>query len=612
MEEEKPIHCFPGKTESVVWNDFGFYMGEDGRIDKSQAICRLCHKGVKYLGNTTNLHRHLAKHRRDDTSYTSSGDENVVSSGQSLVTNFITNANRSEALNLLVGEFLIENMLSPDIVETQSFVNMLGIADPTFQVQPKQFYSDGLLTPLYVKCRSSLTDIIRSTPTASLTVDFWESKSKKTYMTTSAHIINNDWKFESYVVSSKPKPVSLAAEFQDLSKALDLQLKPLVVVGDPSVIEAPPDGIVIECLGLAINRAAMHVLNYKHIPKCVKLARKIAKYSRNHMSVEDETMSSNCDEHWIVTFEMMNKTIQNREKLASSDVLTTSKVHYDELLQTIEHIVTILKPLKLAVDHMLQQPEMIVSLVLPILRKLETSLSDDDEDACLVKELKSEMRNSFKTLYQSEDVKDFLLVSCLLDPLFKELLFVDVSSLKRAREKLSKSAIEVSKTMTIPEVAEDKTQQQLYEYVMMPDDITGEPSMKRIKAEVNDSDDVKIENNTETPVRSVSDWLSDIVSKKAFTSKEGTQGRVNSEIERYLSVEQSTSFPLSWWQSHQSVYPILARVARQFLCTPAMSLPPDVLFNVKSHDVRIRRHALPDKFVDKMVFLNSNYHKLKD
>ena len=627
MADEKPIiYGFPGKTKSVVWEHFGFYMGENGILDKSRAICRLCHHGVRYLGNTTNLHAHLTKHRRvsslpspsgtirvlpptavplgsyhSDGRFVSSMDENVVSSGQAaMLTNQLTNfTNRSESLNLLIGEFLIENMLPPDIVETQSFVNMIGTADPTYRVQPKQYYSDGLLTQLYDTYRSSLTDLIKSTPTASLhvTVDMWESKSKKTYTTISAHVITNDWNFESYVMSSKPKSDKMAEDLDEFWSSLDMQLKPLVVVGDPSVIEAPTDGIVIECLGSAINRAATNALNYKHVPKAIELARKLGKSAKIKLSIDDDNESG---EHWIATYEMMSKILQKREKLASTD---TSNV--DEMLQTIEQIVSCLKPLKSAADHMLEQPELIVSLVLPVLRKLEVSLCADNGNSRLAKELKSEMWNSLKDLYQDENVKDYLLVSSLLDPRFKELLFVGVPSLKRARESLVKSATEVSKSISISEATDEPRQQ--HSFVMVPDEVTGEPSVKRIKTEFIDA-----KPESSSSAGSEGDWLSDVVSKKAFSSKEETQENVNAEIERYLSVEQTTSYPLVWWQSRQTIYPILARVARQYLCTPATSLPPEIMFNVKSHDVSVRRHVLPDKLIDKMVFLNSNYHKMKE
>lgn len=56
------LYGFPGRTKSPVWKEFGFYMGADGKLDKSRAICRHCLTGVRYCGNTTNLHTHLVRH----------------------------------------------------------------------------------------------------------------------------------------------------------------------------------------------------------------------------------------------------------------------------------------------------------------------------------------------------------------------------------------------------------------------------------------------------------------------------------------------------------------------------------------------------------------------
>ena len=38
---------------------------ESDELDKSLAVCKLCHTNVKYSGNTTNLRAHLKRHHPD-------------------------------------------------------------------------------------------------------------------------------------------------------------------------------------------------------------------------------------------------------------------------------------------------------------------------------------------------------------------------------------------------------------------------------------------------------------------------------------------------------------------------------------------------------------------
>ncbi|KAL5012066.1 hypothetical protein ScPMuIL_010617 [Solemya velum] len=51
---------FWGKGTSVVWDNFGFF-DEDGVIDKTKAVCKICYMAYKYKGNTSCLLQHLSR-----------------------------------------------------------------------------------------------------------------------------------------------------------------------------------------------------------------------------------------------------------------------------------------------------------------------------------------------------------------------------------------------------------------------------------------------------------------------------------------------------------------------------------------------------------------------
>ena len=56
--EGRPIFSLNSvKYKSAVWNHFGFYK-KDGKLDKSQTICKLCRLPFKHSGSTTNLMTH--------------------------------------------------------------------------------------------------------------------------------------------------------------------------------------------------------------------------------------------------------------------------------------------------------------------------------------------------------------------------------------------------------------------------------------------------------------------------------------------------------------------------------------------------------------------------
>ena len=46
----------PITYKSDVWANFGFYE-LDGKLEKTHAVCKVCHTKIRYFGNKTNVTR---------------------------------------------------------------------------------------------------------------------------------------------------------------------------------------------------------------------------------------------------------------------------------------------------------------------------------------------------------------------------------------------------------------------------------------------------------------------------------------------------------------------------------------------------------------------------
>jgi len=64
--------------------------------------------------------------------------------------------------------------------------------------------------------------------------------------------------------------------------------------------------------------------------------------------------------------------------------------------------------------------------------------------------------------------------------------------------------------------------------------------------------------------------------------------------------------PLPWWKSECVRYPVLAKVAKKFLCLCATSVPSERVFSCGGHIVSDRRTCLKPQRVDSLVFLAQN------
>jgi len=67
-----------------------------------------------------------------------------------------------------------------------------------------------------------------------------------------------------------------------------------------------------------------------------------------------------------------------------------------------------------------------------------------------------------------------------------------------------------------------------------------------------------------------------------------------------------TACPLQWWHSHQSLFPTLSQLARQYLGVMATSVPSENLFSKAGEIVTKKRSRLGTKTVGVIAFLNGN------
>lgn len=66
------------------------------------------------------------------------------------------------------------------------------------------------------------------------------------------------------------------------------------------------------------------------------------------------------------------------------------------------------------------------------------------------------------------------------------------------------------------------------------------------------------------------------------------------------------SSPLEWWKVNAYAYPILAPLAKAYLCIPATSVPSERVFSTAGDIVSAQRSLITPEHVDMLVFLKKN------
>lgn len=77
------------------------------------------------------------------------------------------------------------------------------------------------------------------------------------------------------------------------------------------------------------------------------------------------------------------------------------------------------------------------------------------------------------------------------------------------------------------------------------------------------------------------------------------------DYENEVSVELDTD-PLEWWKAHQLQYPIMAKLAAQWLVVQGTSTSSERVFSTAGLTITDRRSSLQSELVNKLIFLNKN------
>ncbi|KAK9973246.1 hypothetical protein ABG768_023987, partial [Culter alburnus] len=84
--------------------------------------------------------------------------------------------------------------------------------------------------------------------------------------------------------------------------------------------------------------------------------------------------------------------------------------------------------------------------------------------------------------------------------------------------------------------------------------------------------------------------------------------RAEEEVRMYLEAPSLplTDDPLEWWSTNHHVYPLLAKLAKRYLCIPGTSVAAERVFSTAGDIVSAQRSTLTPQHVDQLVFLHKN------
>ncbi|KAL6484220.1 hypothetical protein MHYP_G00062650 [Metynnis hypsauchen] len=256
-------------------------------------------------------------------------------------------------------------------------------------------------------------------------------------------------------------------------------------------------------------------------------------------------------------------------------------------------MVKLLGPVKAATTVMCEEEQPTVSVIAPLQAKLLDHLKAASEDLTLITEMKETMKRELEQRYV--DVQQVLHKASALDPRFKKLPFLREEErdatfqclIQDGLQRLDQKDDTVTQDEETPPACGQATNEPQVE-------ITEEhvPPSKKLKTLEALFGDVLYTVDPNQMIKTSRDLAQAEVVKYRETASLNLAGNV-----------------LEWWKTHQSEFPVLADLAKEYLCIPSTSVPSERVFSTAGDLVRSERSALSPEHVDQLIFLKKNLSK---
>ena len=263
----------------------------------------------------------------------------------------------------------------------------------------------------------------------------------------------------------------------------------------------------------------------------------------------------------------------------------------DAHFSVLEKLAKVLEPLHFLTDGLAGEQEVTASAIRPILKHIEVICSLQDEDHPLTKQIKTLIIQDLSSRYESAMMSSLLDKCTFLDPRFKADFTADKDLV------VSDLQYEVMSCSSVDELPQAESTSQSSD--------TSQSTNTIISTEVESPPPVKKAKGLNAVLNHI---LPKVQPHRGTNQTMTILQKYNKEINNYLDqpTVESDYNPLQWWKEHSCVFPLLAKMAKKYLCVPGTSVPSERIFSKGGIIVDPFRSRLSPSHVNTLVFLSKN------
>jgi len=535
-------------------------------VDKETRKCSCCAKIFNKKTGTSSIRTHLKKH-----------GFLLEKQEQTTLDSFVNKQPSQSEKKYAILEWIVLDMQPFKVVEGEAFRRMILKFDSKHQL-PSRNTIKNYVIKLFNKQRENVKNYIKNIPgKISLTTDIWTSLKNEGFLGITIHFINEEWVLKHFTLDifkfkGSHTGQAIADEIYRVLSEFSLENKIIAMTTDnaSNMISCARNlSVKFEHNSTFIHyRCVAHILNLivtagldvikepiKKLRKLVKVIRKSAKMLEELERLSDKNFLTpiiDCKTRWNSTYKMINRVCilkENIQMLAVkypnlNDYLPTQTEW--ELFHDLDQFLETFN--KATIDLSTQSyPTIAHSRV--ILLAIKVDLYVDRGEESLLNELIIPMKEKLENYY--ETLKEPTHIAAFLDPRYKNYCF--------------------------PEMSNDE--------ILLP---------------------IQQKLEQAHPTTSISSVKTSPFLQK-LKSARNVQVVINDEASKYWnSTEAAENIkPLEWWKTHSTEYPNLSKLAIDYLCIQASSVPCEQLFSVAGQILCKSRNRLTGESVRACMCLHS-------
>lgn len=507
------------------------------------------------------------------------------------------NPDRTESIHKALAKLISMNQLPLSFCSSSGFRQFMAAVEPNYTICKEEELKKRLRffkSTVEEKIRNGLNGV----QSVVCTSDYWSSLAHRSYITITAHALDNDWSPMSFTLTTQEieeryTALNIVEKLENIFSNWEIKDKVTTIITNNAknvvnvvqLLSCTTNANIsdVTCAAHSLQFAINKALKEDAISEIIKqssslvghfrhsnLAKRSLLNRQKQLGMPEQSLLPCCKTRWNSIYLMLERIFKNKcpisNVIADRSITTTHVAQKLEISERqwlkIENLVVLLKPLRVVTALLCGEKHSPTSMVRPLLKKLLDNhlIPRDNDDQCITnfkQTVISEIKERFNLEWDSESIVSVRQIASFLDPRYKNLDHEPI----HARESIRSSVIDLLNDTNIHRV---NTQR--------------ESSLQKSALEFLYGNDFP--------------ELSDLTT----------------EFQNYLA-EPQLKFdlnPYDWWKSREDKYPAIGMLAKKYLSIPATSVCSERCFSTPGSVAPSKKPSLLTKNVSLMVFLYQN------